>query len=85
MDGWPQVYAGCLTEAGVASLAGEAVDRLVAVPMDVTDEAQVSAVLQRVRAEHPSTGLHCLVNNAGRQAGSTTHTRQAARSRCAAC
>ncbi len=37
---------------------------ITGVLLDVTNEAQLEAVVQRIEAENPE-GLYCLVNNAG--------------------
>jgi NAD(P)-dependent dehydrogenase (short-subunit alcohol dehydrogenase family) len=49
--------------AGVADLAVESTDRVLALPLDVTDPAQVTAAVRQ--AEERFGGIDVLVNNAG--------------------
>jgi hypothetical protein len=62
--GW-RVYAGCLTDAGVKELAERCSGpTMVALQMDVTQQADIDRVVGRIREEVPA-GLFALVNNAG--------------------
>jgi len=62
--GWT-VYAGCLTEAGMAALAAKGPgSKLVPVKMDVTKAEDVARVVQRLVDDKVS--LYALVNNAVR-------------------
>jgi NADP-dependent 3-hydroxy acid dehydrogenase YdfG len=64
--GW-KVYAGCLTPQGMAALqtktAGSA-GTMVAVPMDVTKQADIDRVVKKINDECPKK-LFAVVNNAG--------------------
>jgi 3-hydroxybutyrate dehydrogenase len=62
--GW-KVYAGCLSEAGVAVLQKKGEPNLIAVKLDVTKAEDIEAVVAKVDAENPQ-GLYAVVNNAGR-------------------
>jgi short chain dehydrogenase len=63
------VFAGCLTpETSWPGGAALVPPRLVLLPMDVTSDAQVQAVVdvvQKWRSEDDTRVLHALVNNAG--------------------
>jgi hypothetical protein len=63
--GW-KVYAGCLTEKGMARLQSECrgAAGLVTVQLDVTKAEDIQALVDRVEHDHPR-GLYALVNNAG--------------------
>jgi NAD(P)-dependent dehydrogenase (short-subunit alcohol dehydrogenase family) len=62
-NGW-RVFAGVRREEDGRALAEGASDRLEPVTLDVTDEASISAALERVGGASPE-GLAGLVNNAG--------------------
>lgn len=63
--GW-QVFAGVRrSEDGEALLARAGTERLVAVPLDVTDAEQARATAERIEAATEGAGLKGLVNNAG--------------------
>ncbi|XP_005104381.2 retinol dehydrogenase 5 [Aplysia californica] len=61
------VFAGVLDDqgAGATSLACDASGRLVIVPLDITDTAQVKAAAGLVEQRLAGTELHGVVNNAG--------------------
>lgn len=64
--GW-KVYAGCLTPQGVASLQTKAAGSkgtLIALPMDVTKQADIDRVVKKIKEESPKK-LFAVVNNAG--------------------
>lgn len=56
------VYAGCLTDASVKAM--NAVTGITALKMDVTKQADIDAVVERINKDHPN-GLWAVVNNAG--------------------
>ncbi|KAJ1563953.1 hypothetical protein HK405_000189, partial [Cladochytrium tenue] len=60
------VFAGCLTDAGVADIitADVAPGSLDAFVMDITNAEHVAAARDRVQKMFPD-GLFCLINNAG--------------------
>ncbi|XP_035696827.1 retinol dehydrogenase 7-like [Branchiostoma floridae] len=60
-----RVFAGCLTEAGVAELRQSCSERLQPIRMDVTSSDSVQDAFRVVREAVGSKGLHGLVNNAG--------------------
>lgn len=67
--GWI-VYAGCLSDAGMAALTAAAAagpGKLVALRMDVTKSADVEAVVKRMVDDGVS--LYALINNAVRVVG----------------
>lgn len=57
------VYAGCITEGAIKTLG--AIEGITAVKMDVTKQADIDAVIERIKTDHPN-GLWAVVNNAGR-------------------
>lgn len=61
------VFAGCLTDAGVAAVAAEAAGsaRLVGLRLDVTSLESIAAFAAAVKAQSPTPHLHAVVNNAG--------------------
>jgi hypothetical protein len=62
--GW-KVYAGCLTDKGMAQLTQEGPGKqLVVMKLDVTKPEDIKALVARVEAENPQ-GVFALVNNAG--------------------
>ncbi|CAH1252125.1 HSD17B6 [Branchiostoma lanceolatum] len=60
-----RVFAGCLTEAGVAELRQSCSERLQPIQMDVTSSDSVEAAVRVVKEAVGSKGLWGLVNNAG--------------------
>ncbi|XP_066275400.1 retinol dehydrogenase 7-like [Branchiostoma lanceolatum] len=60
-----RVFAGCLTEAGVAELRQSCSERLQPIQMDVTSSDSVQAAFRVVERAVGSKGLWGLVNNAG--------------------
>ncbi|XP_066270403.1 retinol dehydrogenase 16-like isoform X2 [Branchiostoma lanceolatum] len=60
-----RVFAGCLTEAGVAELRQSCSERLQPIQMDVTRSDSVEAAVRVVKEAVGSKGLWGLVNNAG--------------------
>ena len=64
--GW-KVYAGCLTPQGLEALVSKAAGSagiMIAVPMDVTKQADIDRVVKQIGDECPQK-LFALVNNAG--------------------
>lgn len=64
--GW-RVYAGCLTPQGMTALESKAAGSagtMVAVPMDVTKQADIDRVVKKIAEECPKK-LFAVVNNAG--------------------
>ncbi|KAI8844543.1 hypothetical protein BJ741DRAFT_588713 [Chytriomyces cf. hyalinus JEL632] len=65
------VFAGCYTTEGLASLERAAVDVkteigcLTALPLDVTSDGSVAAFLEHIERETGSSGVYALINNAG--------------------
>ena len=59
-----RVFAGARRVAALDELA-EASPRIVAVPIDVTDQASIDAAVARVDAETAGRGIDVLVNGAG--------------------
>lgn len=55
------VYAGARKQADIDAL--NAIDNVAAIPLDVTDQAQIDAAVATVR--QGGRGLHGLINNAG--------------------
>jgi NAD(P)-dependent dehydrogenase (short-subunit alcohol dehydrogenase family) len=62
--GW-RVFAGVRREEDAAGLREAGSERLVPLMLDVTDEGQIAAAAELVRAEVGEGGLDGLVNNAG--------------------
>ncbi|XP_078579922.1 retinol dehydrogenase 16-like isoform X2 [Branchiostoma floridae x Branchiostoma japonicum] len=60
-----RVFAGCLTEAGVAELRQSCSERLQPIRMDVSSSDSVQDAFRVVKEAVGSKGLHGLVNNAG--------------------
>ncbi|XP_078586139.1 retinol dehydrogenase 16-like [Branchiostoma floridae x Branchiostoma japonicum] len=60
-----RVFAGCLTEAGVAELRQSCSERLQPIRMDVTSSDSVQTAFRVVQKAVGSKGLWGLVNNAG--------------------
>ncbi|BFZ17507.1 hypothetical protein BsWGS_20557 [Bradybaena similaris] len=62
-----QVFAGCLApdREGARSLKESASDRLQVVPIDVTDDFQVSQAVRFVKSQLGDNQLWAVVNNAG--------------------
>ncbi|XP_035672225.1 retinol dehydrogenase 7-like [Branchiostoma floridae] len=60
-----RVFAGCLTEAGVAELRQSCSERLQPIRMDVTSSDSVKTAFRVVEKAVGSKGLWGLVNNAG--------------------
>ncbi|XP_019622983.1 PREDICTED: retinol dehydrogenase 16-like [Branchiostoma belcheri] len=60
-----RVFAGCLTEAGVAELRQDCSERLQPIQMDVTKTDSVQDAFRVVKQAVGSKGLWGLVNNAG--------------------
>nr|AAG44849.1 microsomal retinol dehydrogenase [Branchiostoma lanceolatum] len=60
-----RVFAGCLTEAGVAELRQSCSERLQPIQMDVTRSDSVQQAFLAVKNSVGSKGLWGLVNNAG--------------------
>jgi NAD(P)-dependent dehydrogenase (short-subunit alcohol dehydrogenase family) len=63
-DGF-RVYAGVRREEDGESLVRSGGDEIVPVILDVTQPAQIAAVVARIDRETGSRGLPALVNNAG--------------------
>lgn len=64
--GW-KVYAGCLTPQGVAALqtrAAGSAGTMIALPMDVTKQADIDRMVKKIKEECPKK-LFAVVNNAG--------------------
>jgi len=64
--GW-KVFAGCLTQQGMAALqtkAAGSAGTMVAVPMDVTKQADIDRMVKNINDECPKK-LFAVVNNAG--------------------
>jgi NAD(P)-dependent dehydrogenase (short-subunit alcohol dehydrogenase family) len=61
--GW-RVFAGVRREEDAEALRRAGSDRLLPLPLDITDPGQVAGAAERIAAEAPS-GLDGLVNNAG--------------------
>ncbi|KAI9034029.1 hypothetical protein DFJ74DRAFT_1305 [Hyaloraphidium curvatum] len=59
-----KVYAGCLTDAGIAGLQAGNHSNLTAFKLDVTKDADVASMRAMLEKECPG-GIYCLVNNAG--------------------
>ena len=62
--GW-RVFAGVRKDADGERLKQQASDRLTPIMLDVTDEAQIAAAKEAVKAAVGEAGLAGLVNNAG--------------------
>jgi len=62
------VFAGCLTEAGLKELGSQCSDRLIAIRLDITKEDDIAAAVKVVAAQ--TDRLHAIVNNAGIVLGS---------------
>ncbi|CAH1253105.1 HSD17B6 [Branchiostoma lanceolatum] len=60
-----RVFAGCLTEAGVAELRQSCSERLQPIQMDITNSDSVQDAFRAVKEFVGSKGLWGLVNNAG--------------------
>ncbi|XP_060576832.1 17-beta-hydroxysteroid dehydrogenase type 6-like [Ruditapes philippinarum] len=60
------VFAGCLTKAGVENIRSECSEKVTAVQLDVSNDDNINAVAGLVKKKlKPDQGLWAVVNNAG--------------------